>query len=547
MSLSRSSVAAVSDLSEHPTPPAPPPGTPPVCRLDADQAERLFDTIGEGVCMATEQGDVIWANAIFLQIDLTARQRILSLCRGFVASAAPDPLSRRLGQMTVEPPLFRREIGPADGDGKTYEVTIRLMSAQTQGGPTFKSWDSRCALVTRDVTEQVRTRRDIESIERAGDELIRMDSDVVRKMNAVERLRHLETKIVDAARQLLHFDHFVIRLLDKPTGRLEPVVIYGLPPSIAEFDIYPLPEGNGISGYVAATGQSYICRDTASDDLFLPGLGGARSSLTLPLRLQDKILGIINVESQQPEAFDDDDRRLGEILARYIAMAFHMLDLLVVERSAVNQSVTGRLEGEIGGPLEDIVVEAQALDEEIAADPRLRDHILRIKADVSTIRERVNDLAAGPNTLLGVGPTLGPAIHDPAFEGKRVLVADDHARIRRIIGDVLRHRGCEVMLEESGTAAIATLTQVRDGHIPPFDLVVSDIQMPDRNGYEVFSAAKQINPLIPVILMTGFGYDPHHSIVRASQEGLQAVLFKPFPVDRMLEEVKKALSPPKTV
>jgi DNA-binding NtrC family response regulator len=46
---------------------------------------------------------------------------------------------------------------------------------------------------------------------------------------------------------------------------------------------------------------------------------------------------------------------------------------------------------------------------------------------------------------------------------------------------------------------------------------------------------------IPVILMTGFGYDPHHSIVRASQEGLQCVLFKPFQIDRLMEEVRKAL------
>jgi DNA-binding NtrC family response regulator len=48
-------------------------------------------------------------------------------------------------------------------------------------------------------------------------------------------------------------------------------------------------------------------------------------------------------------------------------------------------------------------------------------------------------------------------------------------------------------------------------------------------------------PQTPVILMTGFGYDPSHSIVRASQEGLQSVLFKPFQVDRLLAEARKAL------
>jgi DNA-binding NtrC family response regulator len=46
---------------------------------------------------------------------------------------------------------------------------------------------------------------------------------------------------------------------------------------------------------------------------------------------------------------------------------------------------------------------------------------------------------------------------------------------------------------------------------------------------------------VPVILMTGFGYDPHHSIVRASQDGLQSVLFKPFEIQLLLTQVREAL------
>ena len=74
-----------------------------------------------------------------------------------------------------------------------------------------------------------------------------------------------------------------------------------------------------------------------------------------------------------------------------------------------------------------------------------------------------------------------------------------------------------------------------------FDLVLSDIKMPDKTGYDVFASARRRSLTVPVILMTGFGYDPNHSIVRASQEGLQAVLFKPFKVDQLLSEVRKAL------
>jgi DNA-binding NtrC family response regulator len=42
--------------------------------------------------------------------------------------------------------------------------------------------------------------------------------------------------------------------------------------------------------------------------------------------------------------------------------------------------------------------------------------------------------------------------------------------------------------------------------------------------------------------MTGFGYDPHHSIVRASQEGLQSFLFKPFKVSQLMEVVNRSLA-----
>ena len=71
--------------------------------------------------------------------------------------------------------------------------------------------------------------------------------------------------------------------------------------------------------------------------------------------------------------------------------------------------------------------------------------------------------------------------------------------------------------------------------------MLSDIKMPSKNGYEVFDAAKEANSKTCVILTTGFGYDPNHSIVRARREGLTAVLFKPFKVDELLDEIRRAI------
>jgi len=153
----------------------------------------------------------------------------------------------------------------------------------------------------------------------------------------------------------------------------------------------------------------------------------------------------------------------------------------------------------------------------------------------------VREAAQGPQHILGAEKALTDVCIDPALVGKRVLVADDESKMRQTIREILRARGCVTIMCENGTQAIEALEAVAAGNSRPFDLLISDIRMPDHNGYEVFAAGKRAIPSLPSILMTGFGYDPHHSIVRASQEGLQAVLFKPFQAERLLEEVRKAL------
>jgi CheY-like chemotaxis protein len=152
---------------------------------------------------------------------------------------------------------------------------------------------------------------------------------------------------------------------------------------------------------------------------------------------------------------------------------------------------------------------------------------------------------AGPAGLLGVEQAMNVQAQDPALVGKRVLIADDERRIRTIISCVLERRGCIVTVCDSGTAAMELLQKVPVGATGAnggYDMMLSDIRMPGFNGYELFAAARKSMVNLPVILMTGFGYDPHHSIVRASQEGLQSVLFKPFQVERLIDEVRKALT-----
>ncbi|HEX8876797.1 MAG TPA: response regulator, partial [Phycisphaerales bacterium] len=514
--------------------PSPVPGSAP--GVGGPWATALLNAIGEGVCLSRLTGELLWSNELFNTLDPATR----ALANSAAQETAHEIIEyRRLGlpeKTGTRGTSQRLELASADGS-RYFEMYVSVVEAAFEAKPP----ETLVSSVLRDVTSANRVRLRMDAIDRAGAELFAMDADAVRKLNAAERLKVLEDKIVRFSRDLLRFDHFAIRLLDAKTGRLELVTKVGLPSEYEAFDLFAKPEGNGISGWVAASGKSYICDDTSKDDLFLPGLSGAKSSLTVPLRLHDRVTGILNVESEREHAFDDDDRQLAEIFARYIAMAIHMQENLVVERTVTNMNVSGRVEGELAEPLSDIVQQVEALQNIVSGDAATSAHVARILRDVEAIRSRVREVASGPQTLLGVEKAMENRTTDPVLAGRRVLIADDQPKIRQIIGSVLRNRGAKVTVCNGGTEAISALETAAIEQEVPFDLVVSDIRMPDHNGYEVFAAAKKYRPDIPVILMTGFGYDPHHSIVRASQEGLQCVLFKPFQIEQLVDTVKQAL------
>ncbi|HNX38381.1 MAG TPA: response regulator [Candidatus Cloacimonadota bacterium] len=93
----------------------------------------------------------------------------------------------------------------------------------------------------------------------------------------------------------------------------------------------------------------------------------------------------------------------------------------------------------------------------------------------------------------------------------------------------------EVIGFHSGLDAIK---EIMTGRI---DLVLTDIAMPDMDGYELYWRIKDYNEDLPVIMMTGFGYDPNHVLVRAKVDGLKDILYKPFETERLVDLIEKRL------
>jgi two-component system, sensor histidine kinase SagS len=65
--------------------------------------------------------------------------------------------------------------------------------------------------------------------------------------------------------------------------------------------------------------------------------------------------------------------------------------------------------------------------------------------------------------------------------------------------------------------------------------------MPDMDGYELFSRTKEMNSELPIIMMTGFGYDPNHVVVKSRMKGLKDVIFKPFDTQKLVKMIRERI------
>src|SRR5215212_5973901 len=116
-----------------------------------------------------------------------------------------------------------------------------------------------------------------------------------------------------------------------------------------------------------------------------------------------------------------------------------------------------------------------------------------------------------------------------------VLVVDDSAVDRKFVGGILGRDGrFKVEFAEDGSQALARMRESEP------DLIVTDLQMPNRNGLELVAAVRMHHPTVPIILMTGHGSED--LAVEALHRGASNYVPKPQLGERLLESVDEALN-----
>jgi DNA-binding NtrC family response regulator len=114
-----------------------------------------------------------------------------------------------------------------------------------------------------------------------------------------------------------------------------------------------------------------------------------------------------------------------------------------------------------------------------------------------------------------------------------ILVIDDEAEIRESLETLLEFEGYAVESAASAEQALAKLGE------HPFDLVLLDLALPDRNGIELLPEIRALDPEVSVIMITAYGTVEY--AVRAMQAGASNFLQKPWDNEKLLADVRAAL------
>ncbi len=118
-------------------------------------------------------------------------------------------------------------------------------------------------------------------------------------------------------------------------------------------------------------------------------------------------------------------------------------------------------------------------------------------------------------------------------DAPRVLVVDDEKVIREILADFLSMEGFTVRTAEDGSAALVELSRQH------YDLVLSDLKMPNMGGLELLAAISKHAPNVVTVIMTGFG--TVETAIDAMKRGAYDYILKPFKVEEVVHTIRRGL------
>jgi CheY-like chemotaxis protein len=495
------------------------------------QNERILEGMPDGIVLLGTDNTIIWGNGRLGEWtgkEVVSGQNFYSVLNS-PEILGPDfcPFHTALTTGKASSSVLR------SGENQYYHVHAAPISEGSKS-------PEHLIVTVHDVTKEVLQQQKLAAIHQAGQELSDLTAEELSHMSIDERIKLLKSNILHYTKDLLHFDVVEIRLLDQKTNRLEPLLALGMEPEAAQRVLCALPQNNGVTGYVAANGKSYLCDDTTEDPLYLQGCKGGRSSLTVPLVLHDQVIGTFNVESPEPHAFSESDLQFLEIFSRDVAAALNTLELLAVQKVNAAQESVEAIHGAVALPVDEILNDAvNVMQRYIGHDAAVVERLQRILRHARDIKQVIQKIGQSMAPVKALAPDQDTT-QRPALKNRRILVVDADEKVRSAAHNLLERYGCIVETAHDGAEAVCMVrNMLRED---AYDVIIADRDLPDMTGYGLLLELQKVIDPVPLVLMAEYGYDRNHTIVKARQAGVELVLYKPFLLDQLLTTLEKAVS-----
>ena len=182
-------------------------------------------------------------------------------------------------------------------------------------------------------------------------------NDSARAMNSELDPAQLLDTILTSVQDIFNLDNCAILLFDTGTGALRIEAARGYRPDMVErFQARP---GEGITGHVFENGEPLLVNDVRKWAGYVEGVQGASSEMAAPLRLEDRVIGVLDAESKTEDAFEEADLDLFRIFANQAATAIRNARLVQklsrrsqeLEKSLSELALLARLGRQMGGNL----------------------------------------------------------------------------------------------------------------------------------------------------------------------------------------------------
>jgi len=339
-----------------------------------------------------------------------------------VSDVSADP---RLTRMVVrEEGLRSLAIVPLRSKGRV----LGTLFAMTHGYREFTDQDVQLlSSIGHQIGVAIDSARLFQAEQRRAEQF-RVITEVGHQITSILDIDELLAQLVRLVHEAFHYDHVAIALIEGDIAEYK--VGAGTLWDNPEFDFHPrkLQVGQeGLTGWVAASGQPILVPDVSQDSRYVPmGGSGTCSELVVPIKVKGQVIGVLDVQSEHLNAFDESDLTVLQSLANQAAIAIENARLFVAEQRRAEQF---RVISEVGRHMTSILNVENLLDEVVCL---IRDtfgyylvDIALIEGDNLAVRAGVGDRFGDPDFQPPHLQIDGPGIMaQVARTGEPLLVSD---------------------------------------------------------------------------------------------------------------------------